>query len=398
MVVFGFYLALQAYLFFRIVSYLRRRVSGPKLQKLFLTLVACLFLLSFVPLVWRFVAGWQSHPPLPRLLEAMSYFTALWGVGSIGSALVLLACDLSHCFVRAVRRPDAQPNLQRRAFLRKSVSIAAVAPFVLSGHGVFRGRRRFQVDHFELPIKGLSSDLSQLSIVQLTDIHVGPFMPGEELAAYVESINRLQPDLVVLTGDFVSTAAAEVAPCVDTLAGLKARHGVFACMGNHDVYARADNELTRGFSQKGIRVLRNDAVSLAINRSKLNILGIEDLHWGKPDLPRAVKAAAREAGEVKVLLSHRPEAFPAAARSGIDVVLSGHYHGGQVKLGSDPESLSIARLVTPYAEGLFHLPRRPDRLERKGSVLFVSRGIGITGLPIRINCPPQIAHLKLKKA
>jgi predicted MPP superfamily phosphohydrolase len=398
LLVFGLYLLAQAYLFYHIASYLRRRGFGQRSQSLILGFVVLLFLVSVVPAIWRFVAGWQSHPPIPWLFRLLSYVTAFWGVGSIGSALVLFSYDFSRFIRRFLGRPADSPDLPRRDFLRKSVGIAAAVPFLVSGYGVVLGRRRFQVEDFELPIYGLSSDLSQLSIVQLTDIHVGPFMPGEELAAYVESINRLRPDLIVLTGDFISTTAAEVAPCVDTLAGLKSRYGVFACMGNHDVYARADEELSRGFAQKGIRVLRNDAVSLDINRSKLNILGIEDLRWGKPDLARALKAAEREPGEVKILLSHRPEAFPTAARSGLDVILSGHYHGGQVKLGSDPESLSIARFITPYAEGLFHLPRNLSRSQAKGSVLFVSRGIGITGIPIRINCPPQIAHLKLKKA
>jgi len=103
---------------------------------------------------------------------------------------------------------------------------------------------------------------------------------------------------------------------------------------------------------------------------------------------------------VRLLLSHRPEVFPEAAQKGIEVVLAGHYHGGQVKLGSRPESFSIARLITPYAEGLFYLSRRSQssRTAAKDQVLFVSRGIGITGLPIRINCRPQIAHLTLRKA
>jgi predicted MPP superfamily phosphohydrolase len=393
----GLYLLAQAYLFYRIASYLRSSGFRRRSQSLILGFVVLLFLGSVLPVIWRLVAGWQSHPPVPWLFRLLSYVTAVWGVGSIGSALVLLSRDLSPFVRRIFRHRTVSPDLPRRHFLRKSVGIAAAAPFLVSGYGTVLGRRRFEVEGFELPINGLSSDLSELSIVQLTDIHVGPFMPAEELAAYVESINRLKPDLIALTGDFISTTAVEVGPCVDTLAGLKARYGVFACMGNHDVYARADGELSRGFSQKGIRVLRNDAISLDINRSKLTVLGIEDLRWGKPDLARALRAAQREPGEVKILLSHRPEAFPTAARSGIDVTLSGHYHGGQVKLGSDPESLSIARLVTPYAEGLFHLPYSLNRSEVKGSVLFVSRGIGITGLPIRINCPPQIAHLKLKK-
>lgn len=398
LLVFALYLAAQGYLFYHIGRYLQRSGFRRGTHYFVLGSVIVLFLLSLLPVIWRFVAGWQSHPPIPWLFRGLSSVTAFWGVGSIGSASVLFSYDFFRFIRRVSPRRSASPDLPRRDFLRKGVGIAAAAPFLLSGYGSLVGRRRFQVEDFELPVNGLSSDLSQLSIVQLTDIHVGPFMPGEELATYVEAINNLRPDLIVLTGDFISTTAAEVAPCVDTLAGLKARYGVFACMGNHDVYARADLELARGFSEKGIRVLRNDAVSLDIQRSKVNLLGIEDLRWGKPDLGRALRTADREPGEVKILLSHRPEAFPMAARSGIDVILSGHYHGGQVKLGPDPESLSIARFLTPYAEGLFQLPRGWSRSRDKGSVLFVSRGIGITGLPIRINCPPQIAHLKLRKA
>jgi predicted MPP superfamily phosphohydrolase len=100
---------------------------------------------------------------------------------------------------------------------------------------------------------------------------------------------------------------------------------------------------------------------------------------------------------VKILLSHRPEIFPQAAKADIDLVLSGHYHGGQVKLGPSAGSLSVARLMTPYAEGFFRLAR-PGQGAAKTAHLFVSRGIGITGLPIRVNCPPQIAHLRLIKA
>jgi uncharacterized protein len=100
---------------------------------------------------------------------------------------------------------------------------------------------------------------------------------------------------------------------------------------------------------------------------------------------------------VKVLLSHRPEIFPVAARQGIDLVLSGHYHGGQVKLFSNSKSLSIARFLTPYAEGLYRLPRATDS-EKKGANLFVSRGVGVSALPIRLNCSPQIAHLTLINA
>ena len=388
------YLLAQLYLFLRIRDYLSIRVQDQKQKKLLLGLVAFFFLLMLYPLAWRAVSGLRLYEPFPSALRG---FLAFWVVGSMGSALVLLAYDFCRRFVRLSSKRPVEPDLQRRDFLKKGVSVAAATPFLISGYGVLLGRYRFQVEHFDLPLNGLSSALSQLSIVHLTDIHVGPFMPEEELAAYVEAVNRLEPDIIALTGDFVSSSRDEVAPCVDTLAGLKARYGIFACMGNHDVFAHVDDELTRLFSQTGVRVLRNDAIPVRVGNTTLNILGIDDLRWGKPDLARALKVTQKEPGEVRLLLSHRPEVFPDAARKGLDVVLSGHYHGGQVKLGPDPESISIARLITPYAEGLFHLSRRvrPSGADPKDAVLFVSRGIGITGLPIRINCPPQIAHLRL---
>ncbi|MFQ5903663.1 MAG: metallophosphoesterase, partial [Candidatus Binatia bacterium] len=327
--------------------------------------------------------------------------SAVWVFGSSGLTVILLGYDFfQRFFHRGFPRP-AGPDLERRDFLKKGVGMAAAAaPFLISGYGVLLGRGRFQVEHFDLPLNGLSAARSQLSIVHLTDIHVGPFMPEEELAAYVEAVNRLEPDIIALTGDFVSGHAGEIAPCVNTLSGLRARYGIFACMGNHDIYVGADDELTRLFGQKGVRVLRNDAVPIRIKNTTLNILGIDDLRWGKPDLSRALKVTQGEPGEVRFLLSHRPEVFPDAARRGLDVVLSGHYHGGQVKLTPDQKGLSIARLITPYAEGLFHLSRRfhASGAGAKNAVLFVSRGIGITGLPIRINCPPQIAHLRLVRA
>lgn len=396
---FLFYLALQCFLFLRIRDYLRIHVDDQKQKRLLCGLVASFFLfMLFLPLAWRAYFGWPPQEPYPWFAPGLFALFAVWGFGSTGSALILLGY---HFFCRVILflspPPMATPDLQRRDFLKKSLGVAVAAPFLISGHGVLLGRHRFQVEHFDLGLNGLSSALSQLSIAHLSDIHLGPFMPAEELAGYVEAVNRLEPDFIALTGDFVSSHPGEIDPCVNTLAGLKARYGIFACMGNHDVYARADDKLTRLFGQKGIRVLRNDAVPIQIRNTTLNVLGINDLRWGNPDLSRSLRVAQEKPGEIRLLLSHRPEVFPEAARNGVDVVLSGHYHGGQVKIAPDPESLSIARLITPYAEGLFRLSRHFNGPGPGGkdAVLFVSRGIGITGLPIRINCPPQIAHLTL---
>ncbi len=394
------YLLLQFFLLVRISEYLREHFKDQTRRRLLSGLAVFFCLLTFIPFFWRASLGWHLDEYHPWAYRALFIIFAVWGPGSTGAAVILLGYDLWRRAALFSRPRAAKFDLERRDFLKKTVGMAATAPFLVSGYGAFLERRRFRVEEFKLPLAGLSGAIADLSIVQLTDIHVGPFMPAEELAAYVEAVNRLQPDLIAITGDFISSDIEEVAPCVDTLAGLRAPYGIFACLGNHDAFSGAEDMLTRSLSQRGIRVLRNDAASVRVGNTQLNILGIDDLLRGRPDLSRALKATNETNGEIRLLLSHRPEVFPAAVRRGIDIVLSGHYHGGQIKLFPDTQSLSIARLLTPYPEGLFHLPRKRDDSVNgsKGAVLFVGRGIGVTALPIRVNCPPQIAHLTLRKA
>jgi predicted MPP superfamily phosphohydrolase len=395
-------LALQLYLFLRLRGYVRDKIKRPLSRRIILFGGAAFLTLMLAPLACHAFlgcsGGWAGWFPLHALYDAAH----IWGVGSMGCAAVLFIYNLfrgANPFCSRQLRPP-HPDLGRRQFLQQSAGLAAATPFVLSGYGVAVERRRFDIDHFTVPIQGLSSALSGFSVVQLTDIHVGPFMTAEELAAFVEAANRLKPDLIALTGDFIAGSSKEVAPCVETLAGLKARYGIFACIGNHEIYAKADDLLTRGLEGNGIRVLRNHGVPLPVENTRLAVLGIDDFRAGRPDLYRARAEIKQEGGEVQILLSHRPEIFPQAVRAGVDLVLSGHYHGGQIKLTRHPESLSVARFLTPYAEGFFQLPRAasPHETDKRNSTLFVGRGVGISGFPVRINCAPQIAHLSLKKA
>jgi predicted MPP superfamily phosphohydrolase len=389
------YLGLQYFLYGRLKTCVVAWVRDERKRRVLIAALGCVFLFMLYPLAWRIFFGQASYEPFQQTLRAT---VAFWAVGSTGLALYLAGYELFRRFSLYLSKNTPAPSLERRQFLKKSLGFAAAAPFAVSGYGVFLERRRFEVDRLELPFDGLSPALSGLCIVHLSDIHVGPFMPPEELAAYVEATNRLQPDLIALTGDFISFSADELAPCVETLAGLRARHGIFACLGNHDFYPGVQDRLTDEFGAKNIRVLRNEGMSLEIGNTTLDVLGIDDLSEGKPDLGRALKDVSKGAGEIRLLLSHRPEVFPEAARAGVDLVLSGHYHGGQVRLTPRPESPSIARALTPYVEGLFERPRGSQGSgSHRKSLLFVSRGIGITGLPVRINCPPQIARLELKK-
>jgi predicted MPP superfamily phosphohydrolase len=399
--VLALYLYFQLYLFRRVKTYITVKTADLRRQKLLSRAAAAFFVLMFLPFISMIVFGLTpSRPyPWPWPLKAQLVVLAIWALGSIGSALILSGYDFFRRTLARVARPAEPPDLDRRDFLRSGIGAVAAAPFILSGYGALMERKRFEIERFDVRLDGLSGALNDVTIVQLTDLHVGPFMPGEELAAYVEAINRLEPDFIALTGDFVASSKAEVDPCIEALAHLKGRRGVYACLGNHDVYAGIEDEMTRRFAENKIIMLRNDAATERIGNSALNIVGIDDLRWGAPDLPAALAAAAKDPGEVRLLLSHRPEVFPDAAKNGVEMVLSGHYHGGQVKLGPEAANLSIARLLTPYVDGMYFLPRREiARRDAKSSTLFVGRGIGITGLPIRINCPPQIAHLTLKKA
>ncbi len=395
----GLYIACQVYLFRCARRYIGDKIPDPKRAALLIAAAAGFLIFMFLPLVSMGLYGLVARQPYPWLVRAQIVLFAIWALGSTGSTLVLIGYDFARRAMTRLSRLPTAPDIQRREFLKTGLGTIAAAPFVLSGYGALMERRRFEIEHFEFPLDGLSGALHGSTIVQLTDIHVGPFMPGEELAAYVEAINRLEPDFVALTGDFVAGSRTEVEPCVEALSRLRAKRGIYACLGNHDVYAGIEDEITRRFAENNIRMLRNEAVAHRIGNSSLSVLGIDDLRSGEPDLSRALAAAQAQPGEVRLLLSHRPEIFPAAAASGVEMVLSGHYHGGQVKLGPEAANLSIARLLTPYVDGMYRLPRRSiAKADAKSSMLFVGRGIGITGLPVRINCPPQIAHLTLKKA
>jgi hypothetical protein len=384
----------QLYLFNCSRRYWLRHISNAAVRGSLVLLSGGFVAAMFTPIVWRAYGGLYGNWDYPRFVLEILTASLIWWIGSIGCVIILLAFALFRR-VLPLNGPTVPRDDGRRQFLQKGVGMAAAAPFMVSGYGVLLERRIFEVERFKIHLTGLPSALSSLTVVQLTDINVGPFMSGEQLLTYVDAVNRLEPDLIALTGDFVAGTREEVAPCVEALAGLRARYGIFACLGNHDLSAGVAVELSELFASVGIRMLVNDAAIIAVGGSRIAVLGIDDLAEGDADLRSALAAPEAASAEVKILLSHRPEIFYAAAEKGIDLVIAGHYHGGQIKLLPQPKALSIARFMTPFPEGVFRLPGSAEK--RSISSLFVGRGIGITGLPIRINCPPQIAHLTLER-
>ena len=249
--------------------------------------------------------------------------------------------------------------------------------------------RQFEVTHQRIFLSKLPREFQGFRIVQLSDIHHSPFLNEEEIARAVRRANDLKADLVVLTGDYISHSTDYIPGCARALGGLTAPHGVFAILGNHDHWTDGP-AMEAAFVAQGIRVLNNENLRIELGDSSIRLLGVDDLMVGRDDLPAAMVDTAND--EVRILLCHNPRIIREAARAGIDLVLSGHTHGGQINW----------RLLTGRKDPkTYRWLRRPSRRLTRGHVqlgatqLYVNRGLGTVIAPLRFGCPPEITLLEL---
>jgi predicted MPP superfamily phosphohydrolase len=260
--------------------------------------------------------------------------------------------------------------------------------------GFTGGQARIDHTHVRVPLRGLSEDHHGLRIVQISDLHIGNGLEGAPLERLVARVNALEADLVALTGDIFDFDPRHVEDGARRLAGLRARLGVFAVLGNHDTYTGTELVVrSLGEHAPALRLLRGDVVRLP-GAAPLYVAGVDDpgRDWtGRTLSLRALdELAARLPGDGPVvLLVHRPEAFPQAARLGFPLVLAGHTHGGQIALPGRGGRHNLARLVTRFPRGLYR---------ENGSLLYVNRGVGVAGPAIRFNCPREIATIELVSA
>jgi len=241
-----------------------------------------------------------------------------------------------------------------------------------------------EITEIDIHIRRLSQAHDGLRIVQLTDIHHSLYTPLEDVERAVKMTNQLQPDLICLTGDYVTFSPTYIWPVAQVLGRLRARLGVFAVLGNHDFNVDAD-EMTRALESHHIRVLRNSHVSLGSGHNKLWLVGVDDLWWSADDLDAGMRHVPPR--DPKILLCHNPIGIHMAAEHHIDLVLSGHTHGGQVRLPVVGGLYTKSKLGKRFIAGW-------NRLD--GTQIYVSRGIGKVLVPLRMGCPPEIACLKLR--
>jgi len=241
----------------------------------------------------------------------------------------------------------------------------------------------FEITKHRIRLDVLPASFNGLRIVQLTDIHFGVFLPEVLLRQAVQMVNELEPDLVALTGDFVTYSRAYIEPVAEILAGIDSKLGTYAVLGNHDFRVGAQ-EVAQALKNRGIEVLRNRHTRLTRHGDALFLAGIDDWYY-RPDLPRALKGIPKPCPTI--LLSHNPAIIRAAARVGVPLVLSGHTHGGQINLPFLGNIWGRSKEQLKYKVGWARLG--PTQI-------YVSRGIGTIVLPVRFRCSAEIPHLTLE--
>jgi predicted MPP superfamily phosphohydrolase len=269
------------------------------------------------------------------------------------------------------------------AFTRRAALKGIVATTVgtLTGAGVYGvayERHHIGLTEASLPVSGLAPALDGVRIGLVTDIHHSRMVPADDVTAAVQLVMRARPDFIVLGGDYVTWGEREyVRPVADLLAPLAAPHGVFAILGNHD----DDRDMPAALAAKGFTVLKDQRTRVTIRGEALDLAGIR--FWTRR--PQDIARVVRQSHETTILLAHDPRRLTEAAALGLPAVLSGHTHGGQVVV---PGVGAFVKRRFPVLEGVG---------QRENTSVFVSRGVGTVWVPVRINCPPEVAIVTLRR-
>lgn len=324
----------------------------------------------------------------PDVSRALAWPAFVWMGGMFLLLVVFLGVDLVRMGAWLVGRLTSAAPLDpdRRLFLARAAATGGVATVTgLVGVGVAEAIGTLRVKRVEIPLARLSPTLDGLRLVQLTDVHVGPTIGRDHIVRMVAQVNALLPDIVAITGDLVDGSVTDLRDAVAPLGDLRARHGVFFVTGNHEYFSGADDWIAE-LGKLGIRVLRNERLTLERDGASLDLAGVDDRSASRyggghgEDLGRALDG--RSTDRPVVLLAHQPRTVLDSARWKVDLQISGHTHGGQIwPFGY------LVRLQQRFLAGL---------AKHQDTLLYVSRGSGYWGPPVRLGAPGEIAELVLR--
>jgi uncharacterized protein len=291
---------------------------------------------------------------------------------------------------RVKERPSFQQfDASRRVFLRRSMYTVTAVSFGGTAYGALVERNRPQFTTAEFQIASLPAELDGFSIALASDVHSSIFMTKRDMDEYVALLNGMHADLIAVTGDFVNSLTDEAYPFAEAFSELKAPHGVYGVMGNHDFFASNPELVARTVNDCGVKLLRNDRVAITRGGARVDLLGVDDVGSAVHAMEK-IRIAQGNGSKTapQILLCHRPYFLPQAAEADVDLMLSGHTHGGQIVLASFGNTiLTPAALASRYIWGTYR---------QEKTAMYVSRGIGTVGIPVRINCPPELTRIVLR--
>lgn len=286
--------------------------------------------------------------------------------------------------------PTPHSRVSRRQFLARATYAYGAIGLGVSAYGIWSAERLPTVTRRTLFFRDLPAGLDGLTIAHLSDVHAGVHMSEEKMRAIAEQTNALGADLIVQTGDMIDISQSFIPDYVRAFRDLRAPLGVVTCLGNHDRYTGED-AVIRGVQDAGQVFVKNGVHVIEHRGAQLALVGIDDpRNWRADDpqdddLDEALRTTPPATEAFRILLAHRPGAFDGATPRGIPLTLAGHIHGGQFYL--PVIGWSPGRLITKYVMGHF---------QHGGSQLYVSRGIGVVGVPLRVFVPAEIAVFELR--
>lgn len=277
-------------------------------------------------------------------------------------------------------------KLSRRGFLKALGHVSL--GYLVAGIGAYKYGTLLEpewlaIEHVTIPIPRLKPLFEGFRIVQMSDFHLHPYTQIDQIANAVDEANRLKPDLVVLTGDFVLENADSIYELAPVLSRLNAKYGVFSVLGNHDLWTNA-SVVRSGLEEIGLPVMKNSGISLSIGQDMINLAGLDAAWDGQPDLNLALRDLPQ--GIPTILLMHEPDTADIFSQNKrVSLQLSGHTHGGQVRIPILGPPI-LPEYGKKYDSGLYRVNEM---------WLYTNRGIGVIGPPVRLNCRPEITEITL---
>ena len=364
-----------------------------------------------------------------RLLPRGNFLNVLAGLWFFSALFAYLAVKVVHgldLLWRYLRAPhhsetpltvasDAPLDPGRRYFFKTATAAAGATPFITAMYGFAAERLNYQIHRVEIPVSNLPAALDGFKITQLSDIHLSGYMPRSQVRRAVDMANDLGGDLAVVTGDFITSLGDPLEDCVAEVRRLTAPLGVYGCNGNHEIYAEAEDRAQILFAQAGMTLLRQQNATITYRGAQMNLIGVDYQRERTPGGRKLSMLSGLDPLVRKdmpnILLSHNPNSFNRAAELGIELSLAGHTHGGQVQVEILDHRLSPARFISDYIAGLYMRPLftpaktvasqkflYASTLIGQHAAIYVNRGLGTVGAPVRLGVPPEISLLILRRA